>query len=98
MTTLPPSIARRLGRLILLLHVTLTGALLAQPPIPAHPRELRFPPRPFVVPAAEPYRHQLANGVVVYVVEDHELPLVDVALALRGGDTSIRPTASARPG
>ncbi|HEV8632069.1 MAG TPA: pitrilysin family protein [Thermoanaerobaculia bacterium] len=78
---------RRLGALSVLLALVMGSApLLGQAPTPAHPRELRFTPRPFVVPAAEPYRHQLANGVVVYVVEDHALPLVDVALALRAGD------------
>lgn len=54
--------------------------------LPAHPRELRFDPQRFEVPAAEPYRHVLSNGVAVYVVEDHALPLVDVAVALRAGE------------
>ncbi len=59
---------------------------LAAQPLPAHPRELRFVPQRFEVPDAAPYRHVLGNGVVVYVVEDHALPLVDVAVALRAGD------------
>ena len=54
--------------------------------IPAHPRELRFPERRFTVPYAEGYRHSLSNGVPVYVAEDHALPLVEVAVALRAGE------------
>lgn len=54
--------------------------------IPAHPSQLRFPELDFRVPDAAPHRHQLTNGVVVYVVEDHSLPLVKVAVALPAGE------------
>lgn len=54
--------------------------------IPEHPESLRFGESRFEVPRGEEVRHQLGNGVAVYVVEDHSLPLVDVALAARVGD------------
>jgi predicted Zn-dependent peptidase len=53
--------------------------------IPAHPRLLQYPPFRFEVPRAERYRHVLRNGVTVYVVEDHALPLVSVNLQARLG-------------
>lgn len=61
------------------------GALLHAQSIPAHPRDLRFTETSFELPAPERFRHVLSNGVVVYVVEDHALPLVDVAAVLRAG-------------
>jgi len=54
--------------------------------IPAHPRELRFPEVPFAVPEAASFRHTLPNGVPVYIVEDHTLPLVDIAVVLKAGE------------
>ena len=53
--------------------------------IPAHPRELTFDPLEFEPPAAERHRHTLSNGVVVFVVEDHTLPLVSVSVTVRTG-------------
>lgn len=63
--------------------------------LPSHPRELRFDSARFEVPDAERFRHVLSNGVVVYIVEDHTLPLVDLAVALRAGEFLDAPT---RPG
>ncbi|MGH9464300.1 MAG: insulinase family protein, partial [Thermoanaerobaculia bacterium] len=46
--------------------------------------ELVFPPLPdFTVPVPE--RIELANGMVVMLLEDHELPLVDVTARIRTG-------------
>jgi zinc protease len=63
----------------------------AAPPVPSvtipeRPERLRFEERRFEPPAAEGHRHQLSNGIPVYLVEDHSLPLVDVAVAVRTGD------------
>lgn len=60
----------------------------AAPPvtIPERPERLRFAEARFEPPAAEGLRHQLSNGIPVYLVEDHSLPLVDVAVAVRTGD------------
>lgn len=76
-----------------LLALPAAGSAAAAPPvaepapaIPARPGDLRYGELHFKVPEAAAYRHQLSNGVVVYVAEDHALPLVDVVLAVRVGD------------
>lgn len=52
---------------------------------PAHPRDLVFPPLSFEPPTAGEYRRELTGGAAAYLVEDHQLPLVTVALTLRTG-------------
>jgi zinc protease len=47
------------------------------------PRSLAFPPLNFVVPKAE--RVLLDNGMVVYLMEDHELPQVSVTALIGTG-------------
>jgi zinc protease len=54
--------------------------------IPATPRELKFAPLTYDAPIRTDFRHELSNGVVVYVIEDHLLPLVDVTVTSRAGD------------
>lgn len=66
------------------LGVMLAAAAAAQP-IPAHPSELTYEMLDFTPPASADHRHVLSNGVVVFVVEDHELPLVTVAVTVRTG-------------
>jgi zinc protease len=55
-------------------------------PIPRRPELLRFSELEVTIPEAKELRHELANGAVVFVVEDHLLPLVDVVLASSAGD------------
>lgn len=47
------------------------------------PREMKFPPVQFNLP--QPDRVVLENGMVVYLLEDHELPLVTIAATIRTG-------------
>lgn len=47
------------------------------------PREMRFEPVEFRAP--EPERVVMPNGMVVYLLEDHELPLVTVSAMFRTG-------------
>ena len=47
------------------------------------PRTMTFPPVEFSPP--EPARVVLDNGMVVYLLEDHELPLVSLSAVLRTG-------------
>lgn len=54
--------------------------------IPPRPEELTFGELPFDLPPGESFRHTLKNGVPVFVAEDHDLPLVNVSITLRGGD------------
>lgn len=64
------------------------GLLLTAPAdaqIPSHPSDLTYRPLTFDPPVSSEHRHELANGVVVFVVEDHELPLVSVSVLVRTG-------------
>jgi predicted Zn-dependent peptidase len=54
--------------------------------IPPHPSKLAFAPLEYDAPNRMDYRHELSNGVVAYVVEDHALPLVSVWVTTRAGD------------
>jgi predicted Zn-dependent peptidase len=53
--------------------------------IAARPEQIVPKPLDFQVPDGAKFRHQLSNGIPVYVVEDHNLPLVDVAVIVRNG-------------
>jgi len=47
------------------------------------PAGIEYPPLQYSLPKAE--RIVLPNGIVLYVLEDHDLPLVDVEVRLRAG-------------
>lgn len=47
------------------------------------PRTMTFAPIVFQPPKAE--RRVLANGMIVYLMEDHELPLIDLQITIRTG-------------
>jgi zinc protease len=49
--------------------------------------QLKFPPLPEFHPQ-QPTRIQLANGMVVFLQPDHELPLISVTARIRGGSIS----------
>ncbi|HEY8549646.1 MAG TPA: pitrilysin family protein [Vicinamibacterales bacterium] len=69
-------------RAVLVLCLSLTAA--AAHAQVSHPSELKFPELPdFKVP--KPVRFVLPNGMVVMVMEDHELPLVNVIARIRTG-------------
>jgi zinc protease len=55
----------------------------ASPPKAADPRTMAFPPLKFEVPRSE--RVVLENGMVVYLLADHELPLVNVTAYIGTG-------------
>src|SRR3954470_21781343 len=40
--------------------------------------------KPFKAPAVD--RYELENGMVVFLLEDHDLPLIDLSMTLRFGD------------
>ena len=66
------------------LSVAITGALFAD--VPKHPSEIVFPDYAFTPPSAGEFRHELSNGIPVYIIEDRELPLINVSLIFLGGD------------
>lgn len=57
-----------------------------------HPRELIFPPLVFNPPQAD--RHVLSNGLVLYLLEDRELPLINVSALIRTGSVYDPPGES----
>ncbi len=57
----------------------------SRPQVPAHPRDLKFPPLEYTPPKASAYRQVFSNGVVGFFVEDHDLPLVDISVTIRVG-------------
>jgi zinc protease len=69
----------------------------ASAPIPARPELLRFADAPFEVPDATRFRHEVRDtraeaaapgtpALIVFVVEDHTVPLFELTLALPIGD------------
>ena len=57
----------------------------SKPQIPSHPRVEIRPARLFCHPSRAAYRHVLKNGVVAYLVEDHDLPLISISVTIRVG-------------
>jgi predicted Zn-dependent peptidase len=53
--------------------------------IPASPKDLKYAPLTYTPPKAEKYRHVLSSGAIAYLVEDHDLPLVNVAVIVKTG-------------
>jgi zinc protease len=73
--------AAKIPSLLLALGLALPAAAAAQV---TRAEELRFPPLPrFDIP--RPERVELENGMVVMLLEDHELPLVEATAFIRGG-------------
>ncbi|WP_263970601.1 M16 family metallopeptidase [Leptolyngbya sp. KIOST-1] len=82
------SLRRRMMPLLALVGVFAVLLLAWQPAAsaltPRHYDELEFPPlRDIEIPAYE--RYELPNGLVVYLLEDHELPLVSGSATFRTG-------------
>ena len=76
----------RITASVLVLAVGLTGwpaSLSAGEPAQTDPRQMRFQPVRFTPP--EPERVVLGNGMVVYLLEDHELPLITMTATIRTG-------------
>ena len=70
----------------LLLVVAVAAAALAQTQ-PTPWNKLTFPPLPAFQPQ-QPTRIQLANGMVIFLQPDHELPLISATATVRGGSIS----------
>ncbi|HXZ28679.1 MAG TPA: insulinase family protein, partial [Terriglobales bacterium] len=59
------------------------------PQAPAAPwKRIKVPPLPPFHPP-QPVRVQLSNGMVIFLQEDHELPLIDGTLVIRGGGRDV---------
>ncbi len=53
--------------------------------IPPRPEQLVYPPLNWTPPSAKDHRFVLRSGPAVYLAEDHDLPLVNIAVTLKGG-------------
>src|SRR6185503_3016323 len=71
---------------LVLLALSPAGLVAQTQDIPKHPNELKYTQLNYTPPKREQYRHVLSNGVVAYLVEDHDLPLVNVATLVRTGN------------
>ena len=75
----------RLLALVMALVMVLAVMPIARADSPKHYTELTFPALPEV--GFPPYeRYMLPNGMVVFLIEDHELPLVSGAMFIRTGE------------
>jgi predicted Zn-dependent peptidase len=70
-------------RALMLMVVTLAGPALSQD-LP-HPDDLDLPGSDYVRPDPAGYRHELDNGLVAYVAEADEVPLVTLSAFVRAG-------------
>jgi len=75
----------RASRLLTVMALSLLAVPLAAAEIPAHPDKLTYPKVTFNPPSAKDHRTVLSSGVVVYLAENRELPLVNLSLVFRGG-------------
>ena len=53
--------------------------------IPKRPEDIQFAALDFEPPEAAGYRHELTNGVLVYLAPSRELPLVNIVFTFKGG-------------
>lgn len=60
-----------------------TPAMAKEDPLLIHPDRLHYPPFRFSPP--KPHRVVLDNGMILYILEDHELPLLHVKAVVRTG-------------
>ena len=83
------------------LRVLITAALIFITMVPAFAQSTSWQqiPIPALPPfkPQEPRRVQLSNGMIVFLQEDHELPLIDAVARIRGGSHQ-RTRSQGRPG
>lgn len=66
-----------------------TASLSIASDLPTHPSELEFRELNFTPPSASDYRHELSNGVPVFIAESNEFPLVSITLNFKGGEYMV---------
>ena len=67
------------------------AALIAAAPLGAQVqnyKDIKFPPL-HKINIEQPKRIQLANGMVIFLLEDHELPLIRGSASIRGGGRDV---------
>ncbi len=61
------------------------GSMTTAADIPGHPSDISFEELTFTPPVASEFRHELSNGVPVFMAASHEFPLVTITLSFKGG-------------
>ncbi|TSA55187.1 MAG: insulinase family protein, partial [Planctomycetaceae bacterium] len=61
----------------------IAGICSAESTPPINPDDIKYPPLTFAPPEAE--RVELKNGIILYVLEDHEIPLINISAVIRTG-------------
>lgn len=69
--------------ILLILFVSVSGACATKPAPLINPDDIRCQPLTFAPPKAE--RVELKNGMILYILEDHEIPLVNISAVIRTG-------------
>jgi zinc protease len=80
----------KMHRTLLLLALAAAAAFATLPPASAQAtswQQVPIPPLPAFKPQ-QPKRIQLSNGMVIFLQEDHELPLIDGTARIRGGSVN----------
>jgi zinc protease len=72
---------------IALPHAFAQTAPKSSPQSPASWKQIPIPPLPAFKPQ-QPKRIELSNGMVIFLQEDHELPLIDGTVRIRGGSVN----------
>ena len=70
---------------ILLLPLAACSPVDEEAALPAHPTDLVFSESVIEIPDGNQYKHEMGNGNVAFVVEDHSLPLVKIGISSHAG-------------
>ena len=76
---------RTFTNIALALALCLGSSRAAVADIPPRPEEIQFAPLKFEPPKASDFRHELSNGVVVFLAPSKEFPLINMTLNFKGG-------------
>lgn len=78
-----------LTRSVMIAAALSTVSVAAASDRPNHPSEIVFEDLDFTPPVASDFRHELSNGVPVFVAESHEFPLVTIRFSFKGGEFMV---------
>jgi len=78
---------RRISLCMILLAAAVPAALRTASAQATSYQQIPIPPLPAFRPQ-QPKRIQLSNGMVIFLQEDHELPLIDATARIRGGSSN----------
>ncbi len=79
--------------LMVLVYLLPAAALAQDQELLRHPRNMFFPPLAFHLPKAE--RTLLSNGMVLYLFQDAEIPLIRISALIRTGSMYDPPSKAA---